>query len=60
MGYFATVFNNLTLSTDGCKIVQGIDLASMVLWVARMAEGDDDAIELVFHVYTIVPWFRSF
>ena len=45
-GYFATVFNNMTLSTDGRKMIQNVDLAEVVLWVALMAEGDDDAIEL--------------
>ncbi len=45
-GYFATVFNNMTLSADGRAIIKKIDLATIVLWVALMAEGDDDAIEL--------------
>jgi hypothetical protein len=45
-GYFATVFNNMTLSARGREMTKTIAIADVIVWVALMAEGDDDAIEL--------------
>ena len=45
-GYFATVFNNMTLTGIGRNHLKNVPLADVIVWIALMAEGDDAAIEL--------------